>query len=199
MLEKRMLKWGSLLLHYGLIAVLAGHVAGLLVPVSVYRFLGIGDDAYHAVAVVCGLPAGIAAFAGALILLYRRFAVVRIRRTGSVGDRAAIVVLAVVIFTGLVATSTNAASHSGFDYRTTISPWIRGLLAFQPDPGWMETVPTQFKIHILTTYALYAIVPFTRLVHAFSLPLGYLSRSYVLYRRRNGSARSGKAKSKGVV
>ncbi|CAJ1003947.1 nitrate reductase gamma subunit [Brevibacillus aydinogluensis] len=183
-LEKRILRWGSLFFHYGLIAVFCGHIAGLLVPVSVYRSLGISDEAYHLVAIVGGLPAGIITFIGVLILLYRRFAVARIRLTSSAGDKIALVVLAIVILSGLAATAANAVSHSGFDYRTTINPWLRGLFVFQPDPELMRTVPLGFKIHILTTFVLYLVMPFTRLVHVFSLPLGYLRRSYVLYRRR---------------
>ncbi|WP_019536989.1 respiratory nitrate reductase subunit gamma [Paenibacillus ginsengihumi] len=184
MLEKRILRWGSLFFHYGLIAVFCGHIAGLLVPVSVYRSLGISDEAYHLAAIIGGLPAGIVTFIGVLILLYRRFAVARIRLTSSAGDMIALVVLAIVIFSGLAVTSANALSHSGFDYRTTINPWVRSVLVFQPDPELMQTVPLGFKIHILTTFVLYLVIPFTRLVHLFSLPLRYLRRSYVLYRRR---------------
>lgn len=185
LLEKRILRWGSVFFHYGIIAVFVGHVAGLLVPVSVYRSMGVSDEAYHLAAVAGGLPAGIVTFAGALILFYRRFSDARIRATSSMGDRLAIIVLVLVIFTGLVATTANAAGHSDFDYRTTINPWLRGILTLKPDPGLMETVPVAFKIHIGMTFLLYAIFPFTRLVHVFSLPLGYLKRSYILYRRRN--------------
>ncbi|MBD3918567.1 respiratory nitrate reductase subunit gamma [Paenibacillus sp. PR3] len=190
LLEKRMLKWGSLLFHYGIIAVFFGHVAGLLVPVSVYHTLGISDEAYHIGALAGGLPAGVITLIGVLILLYRRLTVIRIRATSSVGDRVAIVVLALVILTGVLATSGNALSHTEFDYRTTINPWLRGLMVLQPDPELMSTVPIGFKIHMMTSFALYLVFPFTRLVHVFSLPIGYLRRSYVLYRRRDGSIRS---------
>lgn len=197
MLEKRLLRWGSVLFHYGIIAVFCGHIAGLLVPVSWYRALGVSDEAYHLAAIGGGLPAGLVALAGALILLYRRFASPRIRATSSAGDRAAIVLLVFVLLSGLVATAGNAASHTGFDYRTTIGPWVRSVLTLQPDPSLMETVPIGFKVHIGLSFALYALFPFTRLVHAFSLPLRYLNRSYVLYRRRDSAAYSGQ-RSKGV-
>ncbi|WP_315371780.1 respiratory nitrate reductase subunit gamma, partial [Paenibacillus xylanexedens] len=48
-------------------------------------------------------------------------------------------------------------------------------------------VPLNFKVHILLTFVLYCVFPFTRLVHMLSMPLGYLKRSYVLYRRRDGA------------
>ena len=38
--------------------------------------------------------------------------------------------------------------------------------------------------------ALFALWPFTRLVHAFSAPIGYLFRPYIVYRSR-GAARPG--------
>ncbi|THF76067.1 respiratory nitrate reductase subunit gamma [Cohnella fermenti] len=199
LLEKRILRWGSLMFHFGIIAVFGGHVAGLLVPVSVYRSLGVSDEAYHIAAVAGGLPAGVVTFVGILILCYRRFASARIRATSSFGDRLALVVLTVVLFTGLLATSMNAAGHSEFDYRTTINPWLRNLFVFRPQPELMQDIPLGFKIHITTTFVLYLVIPFTRLVHIFSLPLGYLKRSYVVYRRRGGNVYSRKNGRRGAV
>lgn len=199
LLEKRMLRWGSLLFHFGIMAVICGHIAGLLVPVSVYDSLGISEETYHIAAVAGGLPVGVITLLGALILLYRRWAVPRIRATSSTGDRIAIAMLTIVLLTGLIATTANAVNHTDFDYRTTINPWLRGLLAFQPDPELMTTVPLGFQIHIMTTFVLYLIFPFTRLVHVFSLPLGYLKRSYVVYRRRGGSVHTKKERRKGAV
>lgn len=198
-LEKRILRWGSLMFHFGIIFVFFGHVAGLLVPISVYHALGVSDEAYHIAAVSGGLPAGVVTMIGVLILLYRRFTVARIRATSSTGDRVAIVVLAVVLLTGLIATTINSVHHTEFDYRTTINPWLRGLFIFQPDPELMKTVPIGFKIHIATTFVLYLVFPFTRLVHVFSLPLGYLKRSYVVYRRRGGYAYHDRKNRKGAV
>lgn len=184
-LEKRVLKWGSSLFHWGIIFVFCGHVAGLLVPLSVYRAVGVSDEVYHFIAVFAGGIAGLAALVGGVILLVRRLRVKRIRATSSVGDIVAIVLLVTVIVTGMSATGANTVGHAGFDYRTTISPWVRGVLTFRPDASLMLTVPLAFKIHIGASLALFAVWPFTRLVHVFSLPLTYLRRSYVVYRRRD--------------
>ena len=35
------------------------------------------------------------------------------------------------------------------------------------------------------TFILFALWPFTRLVHVFSAPLGYLTRPYIVYRSRD--------------
>lgn len=185
-LEKRWLRWGSLLFHWGILFVFMGHVAGLLVPVEVYRTVGIRDEWYHMMAVGAGGIAGLAAGIGALILFIRRLVHRRLRRTTSRGDWVSIILLLLVIIAGMSATAMNGLSHSGFDYRETISPWIRGVILFQPDPSLMLGVPLPFQIHILSAFGLFAVWPFTRLVHAFSFPFWYLWRSYVLYRRREG-------------
>ncbi|MBE1583698.1 nitrate reductase gamma subunit [Nonomuraea angiospora] len=35
--------------------------------------------------------------------------------------------------------------------------------------------------------ALFALWPFSRLIHAFAAPLAYLARPYILYRSRGGA------------
>jgi nitrate reductase gamma subunit len=45
-------------------------------------------------------------------------------------------------------------------------------------------------VHALVAFALFALWPFTRLVHVFSAPLGYLTRPYIVYRSREATAGS---------
>ena len=49
----------------------------------------------------------------------------------------------------------------------------------------MAQAPLSFQIHALIGMALFALWPFTRLVHAFSAPIGYLFRPYIVYRSRD--------------
>ena len=42
-----------------------------------------------------------------------------------------------------------------------------------------------YQIHVLLALALFALWPFTRLVHAFSAPIAYLFRPYIVYRSRD--------------
>ncbi|WP_033827066.1 respiratory nitrate reductase subunit gamma [Bacillus andreraoultii] len=183
LLEKRRLRVGSLLFHWGIIFVFGGHIAGILVPIEFYEALGIPEHIYHRIAIILGMPAGIIAFIGIFLLFYRRIRVKRIKLTTSTGDWVALFFVILAIGTGLTATTLNINSN-GFDYRTTIAPWFRGLFTFHVQPELMVYIPIWFKIHILSTFALYIIWPFTRLVHAFSFPLRYLRRNYVIYKRR---------------
>ncbi len=73
----------------------------------------------------------------------------------------------------------------GYDYRETVSPWFRSLFYLQPEAETHGRRAARLQGHILVAFALFAFWPFTRLVHAFSAPVGYLTRPYVVYRSRD--------------
>lgn len=184
--ESRLLRIASPLFHFGLLVVLAGHLAGLLIPKDLTdRF--VTQETYHLVALGAGTVAGLATLVGIGLLIYRR------RTTGPVflattrNDKLMYVVLAAAIILGLVATLTGDQTPTGehHNYRETVSVWFRSLLVFQPDVSAMAAATWQFKVHILIGLALFALVPFSRLVHAFTVPLHYLFRPYIVYRSRD--------------
>ncbi|MCM3157132.1 respiratory nitrate reductase subunit gamma [Bacillus subtilis] len=184
LLEKKKLAAGSTLFHWGLLCVVGGHVMGILIPEGVYASLGISEHMYHKMAIGAGLPAGIAACTGLVILTYRRLFDKRIRKTSSPSDILTLLLLLFMMLSGVAATFLNIDSK-GFDYRTTVGPWFREIVLFRPDVSLMESVPLWFKFHIVIGYVVFILWPFTRLVHVFSLPLKYLTRSYVVYRKRS--------------
>jgi nitrate reductase gamma subunit len=59
------------------------------------------------------------------------------------------------------------------------------MIILQPDVAAMAAATWQFKVHILVGMGLFALVPFSRLVHAFTVPLHYLFRPYIVYRSRD--------------
>ena len=65
-----------------------------------------------------------------------------------------------------------------------MSVWFRGIFRFDPQPELMAEAPFGFQLHAMLAMLLFALWPFTRLVHVFSAPIGYLSRPYVVYRSR---------------
>ncbi|MCY9187943.1 respiratory nitrate reductase subunit gamma [Bacillus mojavensis] len=183
LLEKKKLAAGSILFHWGMLCVIGGHLMGILMPEALYTSIGISEHVYHKMAIGAGLPAGVAACTGLFILTYRRLFDKRIRKTSSPSDILMLILLLFMMLTGVAATFLNIDSR-GFDYRTTIGPWFREIFLFRPDASLMESVPLWFKLHILIGYIVFILWPFTRLVHVFSLPLKYLTRSYVVYRKR---------------
>lgn len=184
LLEKRLLRLGSPLFHWGIIFVFLGHVAGLLVPISLYHALGVSDHLYHMGAMVMGGITGLMALAGLILLLWRRLIVRRVRAHTSTADWLALGFLIATVALGLLMTLVYNVAHLPYEYRTTVGPWIRGVFLLHPDAALMADVPLVLQLHILTALALFAVSPFTRLVHIFSLPLAYLRRAPMQYRRR---------------
>jgi nitrate reductase gamma subunit len=183
--ESAVLRWGSPLFHFGILLVLVGHVGGLLVPKSWTEAVGVTEHAYHLTAVFLGTVAGLCTLIGLAVLVARRRLVGPVFTATTRNDKAMYVVLLGVIVLGLVATVRANALGPGYDYRETVSPWFRSLFYLRPDPEVMAGVPVGFQAHVLAAFALLAFWPFTRLVHAFSAPLGYLTRPYVVYRSRD--------------
>ncbi|MGV9850667.1 respiratory nitrate reductase subunit gamma [Streptomyces sp. NPDC003442] len=181
--EHRLLGIGGPLFHYGLLFVIAGHVVGLLIPETLTERLRVSESLYHANALLVGGTAGLATVTGLGILLYRRLRVPAVRAATSRSDHAVYPLLTTVLLAGLTATATGAGHHS-YDYRRGVSIWFRSLFTLDPDVPAMAHAPLVYRIHALLAMAVFALWPFSRLVHAFTAPLGYLTRPYVVYRSR---------------
>ena len=184
LLERRRLRVGVLLFHLGLFAVIGGHVLGILVPAAATEAVGVSEHLYHVVSVAAGTSAGIAMTVGFLVLMLRRAQVPRVRRTTTRTDTVTYIVLGIVIVTGMWATVVVNLAGGGYDYRETVGPWFRGLFLLDPATGEMAGAPLVYQIHALSSMLLYAVWPFSRLVHAWSAPVGYLLRAPIVYRRR---------------
>jgi nitrate reductase gamma subunit len=181
--ESRLLRWGSPLFHFGLLFVLGGHVMGLGIPKSWTEAVGISEGVYHFLAVSIGAVAGVCTVVGMAILIYRRRTVGPVFSATTPMDKAMYAVLATVIVLGLANTVLgNVVGH--YDYREGVSVWFRGIFRLSLHPELMAQAPLTFQLHGLVAFGLFALWPFTRLVHVFSAPVGYLWRPYVVYRSK---------------
>ena len=186
--ENRLLRLGSPLFHFGILLVFLGHVGGILVPESATNAVGISEDAYHAAAVTLGAISGFMTLAGVAILVYRR------RTTGPVfsattrNDKLMYLVLVATLVAGLATTVLGNITGHPHDYRQTVAPYFRSIFYFHPDVDLIANAPVGFQIHTMLAWVLFALWPFTRLVHVFSAPVGYLTRPYIVYRSRDVSA-----------
>ena len=182
--ENRLLRIGSPLFHYGILAVFLGHVMGLGVPKSWTEAIGVSEGLYHFMAISIGAIAGFATVVGMAILIYRRRTTGPVFSVTTVMDKVMYLFLATTIVLGLANTVVaNVLGH--YDYREGVSVWFRGIFRFDLHPDLMAAAPLSFQLHGLVAMALFALWPFTRLVHAFSAPLGYLTRPYIVYRSRD--------------
>ncbi len=182
--ESRLLRLGSPLFHFGILFVLMGHVMGLGIPKSWTEAVGISEGTYHVLAVGVGAVAGFCTVVGMAILIYRRRTVGPVFSATTKMDKAMYLVLGTVIVLGL-ANTVIANIFGDYDYREGVSVWFRGIFLLSPHPELMAEAPVGFQLHGLAAFGLFALWPFTRLVHVFSAPLGYLTRPYIVYRSRD--------------
>lgn len=184
--ESKLLRIGSPMFHFGSFAVIAGHIMGLFVPESWTRALGMSDRFYHLQAMLLGIPAGIATLVGVGLLIYRRRTERPVFKATSVNDKLMYAVLVCALLVGmcctLMGTTTYGREH---DYRETVSVWFRSIWTLNPRGDLMLQAPFYFQVHVMIALTLFALWPFTRLVHAFSAPIGYLFRPYIVYRSRD--------------
>jgi len=182
--ENRLLRIGSPLFHFGIIGVFFGHVIGLGIPESWTEAVGVSEGLYHFLAVSVGALAGIAPGVGMAVVICRRRTVGPVFSVTTRMDKTMYIFLAAVILLGLY--NTIAANLVGaYNYREGVSIWFRGIFRFDLHPDLMADAPWSFQLHGLLAMSLFALWPFTRLVHVFSAPLGYLTRPYIVYRSRD--------------
>ncbi len=185
--ESRLLRLGSPLFHFGILFVVLGHIGGLLIPESATDAVGISETFYHAVAVSLGAISGVMTLTGIAILIYRR------RTTGPVfsattkNDKFMYVLLVATLVAGLSNTVLGNLIGHPHDYRLSVAPYFRSIFYFRPAVDLMTQAGIGFQIHVTLAWILFAVWPFTRLVHFFSAPLGYLTRPYIVYRSREAA------------
>ena len=186
LLEARWLKLGSPLFHFGLLAVVGGHVIGILIPESVTAWLGVPENTYRIFSATMGTLAGSAMLAGLAILIVRRLRDARVAATTGRIDVAVMALLALMVATGMWNTVVENLINGGYNYRQTVSPWFRGLFLLNPDASLMTrgAIPLSYQLHAIGGWLLIMLWPFSRLVHAWSVPLGYVFRKPIVYRSR---------------
>ncbi|MFC3040625.1 respiratory nitrate reductase subunit gamma [Virgibacillus xinjiangensis] len=190
-LEKKWLSIGSPLFHWGIIFAFIGHVMGIIIPLEFYYAVGINDHQYHSLALAGGGVAAIMVMAGLIILLIRKIIFDPVRIRASFADFFSLIALLLVAGTGTWVTLVYNTGPIPYDYRQAIGPWFRSLFVLQPKYELMAAAPMVFKIHVIAAFGLFASIPFTSLVHFYSLPVSYPTRAPQQYRSRSNYKRKG--------
>jgi len=183
--ERRLMRIASPLFHFGILAVFAGHLLGLLIPQDWTDAWGVKEDVYHSATMPMSILAGAATVVGMALLIYRRRTVAQVFQRTTKNDKLMYVFLGSAVMFGLAASwFASGLIGEGHNYREDVSVWFRSVLMFQPQPEHMASAPLVFQLHVAAGFLLFAVWPFTRLVHVFSAPVQYLFRPYVVYRSR---------------
>ncbi len=183
-LRAKELRLGSNLFHIGILLLFVGHFVGLLTPPAVYHALGLSTSAKQLLAVVAGGVFGSVCLRGILILIRRRLNDPRIRATSSRMDIFILLLIGVQLALGLMTLPISIYHYDGANM-LLLSEWAQRIVTFRSGAAeQLGEIGIIFKLHLFLGQTLFLIFPFSRLVHVWSVPLGYVSRPYQVVRRR---------------
>ncbi len=162
----------SLCLHWGIIILFFAHIAG---------FIG---GAYNLASWVnffrwAGLGAGIIFSYGIIWALARRIIIPQVKAMSTPDDYIILVFLIIIGGFGLY----QSAVELVFGISYSVGPWIGSIFRLQPDISMIAGAPLINKLHIIFALLFFAYLPFTKLVHVFSYPFGYITRPFISMRK----------------
>lgn len=186
LLSKRHMRFASNVFHVGMLGIFFGHLVGLLTPHAVFMALGISDMAHQGIAIFAGGIFGLMVILGGTMLWLRRLFNPRVRAASRWMD---INILGWLILTAGVGFSTifwSIAHAEGGDASVMIrlAEWVQSVVLLQPQPDLLRGLDTVYKLHIFLGLSVFLFFPFTRLVHIWSAPVGYLFRAYQIVRAK---------------
>lgn len=170
--------------HIGVIVVLLGHIVGLLTPEAVYHYF-ISSATKQLLAMIVGGVFGFICLIGLLMLMYRRMFDPRIRASSSISDIMVLWLLLIQLLLGL-ASIVVSTEHMDGSVMVQLATWAQSIVIFRPVVAAESIVNVHwiYKAHIFFGMCIFAVFPFTRLVHIFSAPIWYLGRNYQIVRQK---------------
>lgn len=186
LLSKRGMRFASNFFHYGILGLFLEHVIGLLTPHAVFRGIGISDITHQWIAIVAGTAFGAACLLGAIALWLRRLFNRRVRAASRWMDINILGWLTLTAAAGLITIPTSVHHAGSGDAATMVqlAQWVQSILYLHPDPSLVLDVSPVYKFHMFLGMSVFLFFPFTRLVHIWSAPFGYLGRAYQIVRAR---------------
>jgi respiratory nitrate reductase gamma subunit len=126
-----------------------------------------------------GFGAGILFLYGISWALVRRITIPQVKAMSTPDDY--IVLLFLIVIGGLGLYQSAVELVFGVSY--SVGPWISGVFKLQPDVSKIVGAPLVNKLHIIFALLFFAYLPFTKLVHVFSYPFGYITRPFISMRK----------------
>ena len=148
--------------------------------------LGFSDVGHQNVAITAGTVFGITCMIGGAMLWRRRMFNPRIR---AVTRRMDIIILDWLLITLMLGLATIPVSimhstHGDANTMLALSAWCKSVVGFSADPMLLKDVSLIFKLHLFAGLTMFLLFPFSRLVHIWSAPIGYMIRPYQVVRSK---------------
>lgn len=187
-LENQQHFWALVPFHYGILVVLAGHVAAFLVPRQI--LLWNREPLRLFILEVSALAFGVLTLVSLLAIVARRLSNSKVRVVTSPADWVLYGLLLVQVVTGVGVALFHPWGSSWF--ASSATPYLWSLAKLNPDPTWVASMPVLAQLHIVGAFLVIGFFPFTRLVHILVVPNPYLWRRTQVV-RWNADPRPGRA------
>ena len=171
-LENRHHFWGLVPFHYGILAVVVGHVVAFLIPREILWWNSHPLRLY--ILELSALIFALLTLIGLLAGIVRRWTNSKVRLVTSVSDWIIYGLLFVQVVTGIYTAVFYPWGSSW--YATNASPYLWSLVKLNPEIGYVASMPYMVKLHIVNAFVIVGFFPFTRLVHILVIPNPYLWR-----------------------
>ncbi|GEM81964.1 respiratory nitrate reductase subunit gamma [Meiothermus hypogaeus] len=176
LLERRLLFFGSVPFHWGVLIILLGHLLALLVPQGLLLWNAVPIRLY--LLEISGLALALWTLGGLLVLLYRRLSNRRVLAVTRPTDVIVLLLLLVSILTGIL--TAVMYRYGSYWFPSVFTPYLWSILTLRPRPELVADLPFWIQLHVFNFWVLLAVFPFTRLIHIITVPLGYLWRPWQL-------------------
>ncbi|WIO73609.1 respiratory nitrate reductase subunit gamma [Porticoccaceae bacterium LTM1] len=185
MLRSKNFRIASGFFHIGVITILLGHFAGLVIPYEIWHAFGVTVEAKQIIAMGVGGLFGVICFIGLTLLVYRRLFDPRVRATSTRMDIAILLLLYAQLILGLISITVSSGHMDGAEMLKLMN-WTRHTIIFQPTEAveFISEVHWIYKAHVALGMTLFLLFPFSRLVHIWSVPVKYIRRNYQVVRQR---------------
>jgi nitrate reductase gamma subunit len=185
------MRLASNLFHIGIIGIFLGHLVGLLAPYAVWQTIELSDLGKQNIAMYGGGFLGILCLIGGAMLWWRRITHPRVRAAGRTSDLFILTWLLITLLLGLSTTFATAqhAAHGSADTMMAMAQWAKSIVLFSPKPELIAQTELVFRLHLFFGMSVFLLFPFTRLVHIWSVPFGYLGRAYQIVRTNRATVR----------
>ena len=185
-LKRGNLRIASNCFHVGVLFLFFGHLIGLLAPDALFETIGLGTEGHELLAMVSGGVFGVLCWIGIVLLIYRRLSEPRIRVTSSTMDLVVVFWIFVTLSFGLSTIAFSAPNLQSGTIIAALRMWAQHVVTFHPVPYVIGDLPVVYQIHLVLGMTLFALVPFSRLVHIWSgfASVFYLLRPYQVVRPR---------------
>lgn len=173
-LEGKRLFFGSVLFHWGILVVFAGHLLAWFFPRATLAWNS--DPVRLLVLEGMAFTFGLSVLAGLSSLFLRRMTTPRIR---VVTSRMDIVIVLLLLLQAVLGCWIALAYRWGASwFASDLSPYLWSIVTLNPQIEAVSAMPLVIQAHIVGAFLMIGIIPFTRLVHFLVAPFHYLWRPY---------------------